>query len=495
MKWRGFARAALLCAALAAGGPACAQTEAPPSPEALAIQPDAHEFVTRTDSRLYQGGTQFRFGGIGISGLLMRPGGTLPTSFETTDLLKTAQALGVGVVRSASLGVTAGCADCLLPAPGHTQANFNEQAFLRLDHALVAARDAGLKLFIVLAGGGDACPAQGAPDPVRDTACIFTRARGLPAAAFYTDPAVRAEFASAVRALVLRLNTVSSVAYRNDSTIVGWENCDGCGAGIAPAVLADWTEFIGGVIKSADPHHVYENGAFAGRLTAIPAGLLATPSVDVLGDRIAGPGAPDRFEPPVQAVTDAGRAYIIDSYDWSDATFPAPADLQNFLDLAYHERLLTGLFASDLYGQAEQGGLMPPPAQGPLPLYFPGRPLGRMDAAQVLERGRDVRRSAFRMIDQLPIAYLLPPQPQIISVHHGVLRWRGSPGAAAYTVERSPDAAQNNSWSVVCDRCASDAAGQWQDPALPAQPAWYRVTPYNANMHFGLPSAPVQDQR
>ncbi len=111
------------------------------------------------------------------------------------------------------------------------------------------------------------------------------------------------------------------------------------------------------------------------------------------------------------------------------------------------------------------------------------------------ERGRALRRFASSVADvSMAPAYLLPPQPEIISAVHGRLVWRGSAGAASYTVERSADPSAPDTWQVVCDACATDLTG-WQDPSPPAQPAWYRIMPLNINGHKSLPSEPVQATR
>ena len=485
---------ALACAASLVPPAARAQTVSP-DPEALAVQPDPHDFVSRTESRLYALGNQLRFGGVGISGLSLRgtPGGaTATTEFEMSDLLTTAQAMGTGLVRSVSMGSSAGCPDCVMPAPGQ----INQTALQRVDDALMQARNAGIKLIIPLAGGGDNCQPNAPLDAVRDTACVFTRWRGLPPAAFYTDPGVRADFIAYVTLLLQRVNSLTGVMYRNDSTIAAWENCDGCGRGVDPAILADWTEFVGRNIKSIDQHHLYENGAFAGRLTTVGAARLALPGVDIVGDRLAGdPDAgPKRFVAAAEAATAAGRIYVIDSYDWSAATWHTPDDLQAFMDALHHDRHVSGAFVSDLYGHAQQGGYVPPPATGLPPLYFPGFAIAGMDAESVQERARTVRRLSYHMMDVNPVAFAQSAPPDIISVVHGKIHWRGSAGALAYSIERSADPNAVNSWELVCDKCASDTNPFWQDPHVPNEPAWYRMIPFNANVHNGYTSQVVKSQ-
>ena len=160
MRVSAFLRSLLWAVGLAwlAAGPAAAQSPSP-HPDAMAIQPDPHDFMTRSETSLLALGNPLRFAGINIGALALRPtaqGVQIPTDFETRDLLNTVASLGAGIVRSVSLGLSAGCPSCLLPAPG----KFNAEALRRMDHMLRLARDRGLRLFIPLAGGGDACPAM-----------------------------------------------------------------------------------------------------------------------------------------------------------------------------------------------------------------------------------------------------------------------------------------------------------------------------------------------
>jgi hypothetical protein len=224
--------AACVGLAMALCGAAMAQNA--PGIIPYAIQPDPHDFMTRTDSLLYWLGNPIRFGGVNIEALALRPtpqGVQIPTDYETDDLLGTVAALAAGMVRSVSLGISAGCPECLLPEPG----KLNPAALKRFDHVLHLAHNGGLRLFIPLAGGGDSCPAV--PDPVRDTACIFARWHHLPPSAFYTDAAVRADFFGAVTALLNRVNVENGITYKNDPIIAVLENCDGCGSGVDPAIM------------------------------------------------------------------------------------------------------------------------------------------------------------------------------------------------------------------------------------------------------------------
>jgi mannan endo-1,4-beta-mannosidase len=360
-----------------------------------------------------------------------------------------------------------------------------------------------VKIVVPLSGGHSTCPA-GTPDPVADTACIFARWHGLDAPAFYTDPAVRADFAAAITKFLTHTNPATGRASRDDPTIMAWENCDGCGQGIDPKILADWTEFVGRTIKLADTRHLYENGAFAGRLGThpndVPAALLALPTVDMLGDRVM-PGLDANgaaVNDAVDAVTRANRIYVIDAYGWTPAQWTVQDDFQAFLKAIIKNRAIAGAFVSDLSGHAEAGGYLPPGTaaapSGPA-LYFPGWTTPAADAATMQARSRAVRRLSFGMNDLLTQPFVNVDQPVILSAAHGKLVWRGAAGAVSYGIARSADIATPGSWTTLCEQCVTDAQPSWQDPSPPATgPVWYRMIPYNANAHAGMYSDPVKDR-
>ncbi len=472
------------------------------APDTMANQPNPSDFVKRTDKNFTLGGDRIRLGGMNVGWLALRSDTgraadlRYPTPFEIDDMLTTVQAMGGRVIRIVSAGATAGCALCLVPAPG----KINDNALKQLDMILKKAADLGIQVIVPLAGAGTGCADGGELDPVAQSPCVFTKWRGAGPDGFFTDAGVRADFLRAASALVQRVNSVTGIAYRDDPTILAWENCDACGGSVAPAEIGAWTEAVGAAIKAMDTHHLYENGALAGRLAA-PASesVLAEPSVDILGDRVT-PAAPAASTPPAtigevaDAVAKAGRIYLIDAYGWSPKDWATQDDFDMFLDQAVHTRDLGGALVSDLQGHADQGGYLPvPPNAGPDGgLYFPGIGTEAASAETMQARARAVRRFDFRIVNVMFPAFATVDPPAILHVEQGRIYWRGAAGATDYAVERSPDPHVNMSWQRLCDHCASDDHVPWQDKDKPKEHQWYRLTPYNANGHAGLPSDPVQ---
>ncbi len=469
----------------------------------MAEQPDPASFVKRADTGLVLLGAPVRFGGGDIPWLGVRRDGDgvwrRTTAYEVKDVLLTLRSLGGTVVRSVTAAGTAGCDQCLEPTEGH----FDDKGFAALDQMLKTARDLGLRLILPLTGGAGDC---GRDDRAPTDICAYVRWHGgTTSGAFFTDPAIRAAFLRRVHAILTHVNALTGVAYRDDPSILAWENCDGCGDGADPAAVAAWTEAIGQEIKSTDPFHLYENGAFAGHILpgaahAVPATEFATGSVDIVGDTNPPPGDEHAMRRTLASgaavVNAAGRVYALDAFEWGPRVWKTSGDLEIFLNGVYRERAIAfGLF-SGLMGHADGGGFVrPAPSEATTALYFPGIRTAAMDSDEMTLRARKIRHFAYDMSEiTLTPSFLLPPAPEIISVTHGKVTWRGAAGAASYAVERSPNPDQFNSWQTLCHPCGTEEDSSWQDPSVPSGNVWYRVMPFNVNDHKALPSPPVKNQ-
>jgi hypothetical protein len=483
--------ALVLLAGLLSCLPVMAQEPTPPYPT-LSSVPDPRDFFGRADTHLTLLGNPQRLAGADLDWLGLRsdasqPGqARLPTDYEVNDALLTVQALGGTVVRARTLGASVGCALCLMPAPGR----MGDAAFAQADMVLGHARDLGLKLIVPLAGGPQDC---GRPDPYDGSICFFVRARGQTSeAAFFSDPGIRADFLAYVTAVVSHVNATTGESYAENPAIMAWENCDGCGRGIDAGVLSSWSEAVGQAIRAADTRHLYEDGAFAGRIDphapgAAPASAWATPSVDIVGDSVP----PGDASAAAVAVSKADRVYMIDALGWSPRAWKTLDDFEAELDTLARQRLISGALIAGLQGHADSGGFLPPSARNAF--YFPGLDTALTSAADMQARGRAFRRFAYRMAELPPPAFLLAPKPEIISAVHGRLTWRGSAGAYTYQIERATDLVAPGAWSLVCASC-SETAQPWQDPHVPAGPVWYRIVPVNVNDHASPPSAPFRNQ-
>jgi hypothetical protein len=471
----------------------------------MADQPDPRDFVARAGTRLTLLGTPLRFGGVNVTWLGIRQDAGAaprrPTKYEIGDALGTVQALGAQVVRLPGLADTAGCALCLEPTPG----TFSEDAFAQIDQVLMSARDLGIKVILPLADRGTECAGADADGVI----CGTVRLLGLSgSAAFFTDARAQVAFADRVQRILDHRNSLTGVLYRDDPTILAWESCDACGLPGNDAAVSAWVEQTGQTIKATDKHHLYENGAFAGRIShtgtgpaPAPAVAYATPSVDVIGDHLV-PQAADLgaeralIADTLDEVAKTDRAYILDDFGWSPAEWKTLPDLEGWLNAMVRARVLAGAITGDLQAHSDQGGNLPaapPRGFGIAALYFPGAATADMDLPTMQDRARALRRFNYAMTDVFdPPTYRLPPKPEIVTITHGRVVWRGAAGAATYSIERSPDPGLPGSWTTICDSCTTDTAGFWQDPQPPEGISWYRVMPFNINGHRAEPSLPAQ---
>src|SRR6476661_5548913 len=149
-------------------------------------------FVTRSGTHLLLAGKPYRFGGANIEWLGLAgygpadPNGPHYAShYEIDDAFATARELGATVVRSQTMGDSAGCPACIEPTLGQ----FNDAAFERIDYALASARAHGVKIIATLVG--DDAQSGG-------TGCVYLAWRGISSPncslvnmdPFWTDPTV-----------------------------------------------------------------------------------------------------------------------------------------------------------------------------------------------------------------------------------------------------------------------------------------------------------------
>ncbi len=488
-----------VCLALGLNGAAHAQSALAPSFTPMADEPDPRDFVARSDSQLTLLGNGFRFGGVEIAWLGIRqdPGAPprRPTRFEVKDAFQTAQAMGATVVRAPGLLDTAGCPLCLETAPRQ----LSEPAFAQADMVLDIARDLGIKLILPLADSGRDCSGADANGAICGTSRLLGST--VPHDFFY-ETRFRADFLGRVGQILQHRNSINGTPYRNDPTILAWEACESCAEAGGGALVSAWTEQLGVFIKQIDKHHLFESGAFAGHIgpgakEAANPTVYATASVDIVGDRLVLTGDPQAgrgvLGQTVDGVVKSGHAYVLDNFGWSPSSWKSLDDLDTWLSAMAHERSLAGAITGDLQSHADQGGYLPAPresASQPAGLYFPGTDTADMTMPVMRERDRALRRFNYDMADVTATpTYLLASKPEILSVQGGHVVWRGSAGAASYTIERSLDPGQPGSWVVVCDACT--APGSFDDAHF-VNNAWYRVMPLNINGHKSSPSDAVQ---
>ena len=460
-------------------------------PPERAPQTFADSFVTQSRTHLLLAGREFRFGGANIEWLGVAgygpsdPAGPhFPSHYEVDDAMATAHELGATVVRSQTMGDSAGCEACIEPALGR----FNEAAFEHIDYALASARAHGIKVIPTIVG--DDALAGG-------TGCVYLSWRGIVQpdcslinmAPFWTDATVIGDVEDHIAALLDHVNVYTHVAYKDDPTILGWDLMNGGGSPIA------WTRQIVAFVRSIDSRHLILSGYANAGIQAVGA------CVSFIYPHWHMPLA--MVKPWMTRCTRAHKPFIAYEYGWDRTNYPTLRRFESFLDTLRRTPGLAGDAFWALQAHADGHGWMPIPANTTDPatavtgesgqwwaLYYPGVRTLVSTAADMGARAQAIRRHNYAMRGAVVPRHTLPPAPRVTSVQSGRVYWQGSAGAEDYSVQRATRA--NGPWATVCRRCATDVSNGFLDRSAAPYTAWYRVIPYNLDGKPGRASKALQ---
>ena len=474
------------------------------------------DFVQRDGTRLTLGGETFRYSGPNIEWLGLEGYGPLdptgphyPSHFEVDDALDTAKMMGARVIRSQTMGDSIGCDLCIEPKIGQ----FNPEAFRQLDYVLKAAHDRGLRLIITLVGDCAYCKQSGAGEYFKD--------RGATAGYkdFFTDPVVIARFQKHIESLLNHKNSLTGVFYKDDPTILAWENCNMCGLVVAlsgggsnVAPYVKWIDTIGAFIKSIDKKHLYvDNGGFlssgADLDTKTPDIITSEyyPHWEAVFNMGSEKTTAEVFPKQAALVTSHGKVYIVIEYGWDITDWATPDDLGKVLTTMKNDPKISGDLYWALQAHNDKFGWQPIPANVPnkeyslrnesgqwWALYYGGINTLIMSKEDMAARAELLRAHAFDMASGPVPPHANPPAPVITTMGMGIVAWRGSVGAVKYSIERKDN--DNAAWTLICDKCATDSDTPWVDPNPNKNlselfSTKYRVTAYNVDDKASEPSA------
>ena len=462
----------------------------------------ADDFVEKNGSKLSLNGQTFRYSGPNIEWLGLEGygphdamGPRFASRFEIEDAFATADEMGARVVRSQTMGDSVGCANCIEMSDG----KYNDSAFQATDYALTVARDHGMKVIITLVGDCAMCDGGGIGQ------YLAWKGKKNPQD-FFTDPSLIAAYEDHIDHVLNHVNPLNGLAYKDDPTILAWENCNMCGliamltGGNAAAIgqISDWVETIGKHIKSVDSHHLYLDTS--GIFRTYPK-VMDNPSTDLetfeyyphwealLGGNEHLTAA--TFSHDAAAVTGHGKVFIVNEFGWDRTDWATQKDLQDVLDTLARDPNVSGDDFWALQAHLDGFGFQPLPADTNnasyaehgesgqwWALYYPGVKTLVNSAEDMAARAQQLRTHAYAMAGINVPKHKVPPPPAITTVIFGLIAWRGSAGAVKYSIERKDG---DGDWKTICDRCATDNDDPWGDPHPGFLNVHYRVTAYNAD--------------
>jgi mannan endo-1,4-beta-mannosidase len=482
--------------------------------QSLAQSADNDQFVQRSGTKLALGGADFRYSGPNIEWLGIEAygpddamGPRFPSHLEVDDALDTAKMMGARVVRSQTLGDSVGCDLCIEPKAGV----FNPDAFKAIDYAIKAAHERGIRLIITLVGDCSNCESSGEGEYLK-----WKDRRDF--RQFFTDPEIIAEFEEHIRALLNHKNVFTGIAYKDDPTILAWENCNVCGLFVAlpggsTEAYLPWIDTIGSFIKSIDKKHLYEDdsGFFLFNQKALDAKTtdIVTAEYYPHWDALFGGGqktTAESFSKHAALVTSKGKVYIACEFGWDVTDWPSREDFQNVLHALESDPKISGDGYWALQAHADKFGWQPMSAPAGSTSYAKWGETGQwwslfyggvntlVNSAEDMQARAELLRTHAFVMAGIPVPpHPVPAAPVITFKGIGILGWHGSAGAVVYSVQRR--SGESASWETVCDRCVTDAEAPWVDANAEHLPfaamfaTKYRVIAYNADGKASNPSA------
>ncbi|GFQ01304.1 putative mannan endo-1 4-beta-mannosidase 9 [Phtheirospermum japonicum] len=174
------------------------------------------------------------------------------TRNKVTDTFKQASKYGMNVVRTWAF--SDGGYRALQKSPGV----YNEDMFKGLDFVVSEAKRHGLYLLLSLVNnwegfGGKRQYVQWA----RDQGQQMNNED-----AFFTSPITKRYYKNHVKSVLTRVNSITGVVYKDESTILGWElmNEPRCQSDLSGKSIQDWVVEMSAYVKSIDKSHLLEVG-------------------------------------------------------------------------------------------------------------------------------------------------------------------------------------------------------------------------------------------
>ena len=452
-------------------------------------------FITRRGDQLFDGEKPYRFIGANMPGLVVPydfylnipERMVLPTPWELEDAMKTARQMNLSCLRTWNLPIRKPTEK---PASWHYvlgPGEFNEAAFVNLDHMLALANRYGIRIMLDLtADCGD----------YLGGVAEYAAHRGKPRAAFFTDPQVKADFKATIKHVLTRVNTVSGVPYKNDKAILAWQFGNEMDRtyrqrGFNEADQTAWQAEMAAYMKKLDPNHLIAYGK-----RFFPEN--PDPNVDIIVYHYYGNCENwAKLCDQHRAQTKGKRPFVIG--EWG---LTSDVDAIRRMHDAAIANGTAGAMLWSMYFHHRNGGFwwhaIITTGHGTFAFHWPGFAEGAsVNEREILEL---LREKSYEIQGQPIPKQTVPEAAELLPFDRtAMFSWRGAAGAAAYDIQRAATA--EGPWTVLAEN-VSDSDVSYRplfvdESARPGETWFYRVVARNVAGHGPASNVvgPVQIER
>ncbi|KAI8910197.1 glycoside hydrolase superfamily [Gorgonomyces haynaldii] len=376
-------------------------------------------FITRNGTQLLENGEPYRFASFNVPGLLLTEdrGGqwVSPTPEEQEDAILSVKGAEGRVIRTYTLGFGKGYH---LTGPRE----YNEQAFVAMDHALALARKHKIRLLIPIVNNH-----WGKIKLFGDYA-DFAALRSKDPSEFFTDHQLRADFKDLLSFLLQRNNTVNGILYKEDSTILALQTGNELGGYAGPPPPSDWTIEMAQHIKSLAPKMLVADGSFGGSdaIKLLRKECLTHPSLDLFSNHYYDADT-SRLSREADHVAQFKKAFVVAEFGFSLKA------VKSIFDVIYKKPVISGGLVWSLRYHSRDGGFYQHAEDGGYnSFHVPGFSVFGRDGDTM---AMTVRSYGLRLVGKP----LNTPFPMPNPIPHGIVKgnalvWMGAAWAAAYEV-------------------------------------------------------------
>jgi mannan endo-1,4-beta-mannosidase len=455
--------------------------------------------ITRVGDKLMEGDKEFRFMGFAAPNIQQNESqlrtdmqNRFPDEFEIRDILGALEWVGSRATRTFSLSVYS--PEDNLPVYIPARRTYNEEAFKTLDMVIALAHEYDVRILIPLIASQRFGGIRGVDE--------FSDLAGKTRGSFWTDEDVKADFKHFLDFVLNRKNTVNGLLYKEDPAILAWQLGNEFGS-YGPdrgmpydewkQPILEWSLEMAAYIKSVDPNHLVMEAGGADRQA-----FIDDPNIDIISEHLYEywnklSGQPYHLSPIARESvkqTRGKKPLMVDEFGLGSI------ENQNELMQTIREEGIVGGLMWSIRGRRRDGGWYYHNEGGTHinSFHAPGFASSfHYDEIRILET---VRREAYLIRgESIPPAKKPTPAPILMQQKDG-FTWRGSTGAAFYTIERSES--ENGIWtaiatglhdSVIADVKAFEYTPEASEPlvlyndatAEPGKTYYYRIKGVNVS--------------